>query len=89
MLVFDASDVLVTRGELALHASSPDVTRGFCASCGTTLTWARGDLLSIHIGALDDPEAWPPTLHWQAHDRLDWCDIGRDLPDRDLDESLI
>ena len=29
----------VTRGQLAEFRSSPDVVRGFCAACGTTLTY--------------------------------------------------
>jgi hypothetical protein len=45
------------RGVLALHRSSQRVLRGFCASCGTALTYAhdaRPAEIDVAVAALGD-----------------------------------
>ena len=52
-----------TKGALTLYKSSPGVRRGFCARCGSTLTYETDALpgeVHVHIGALDRPEDFPP-----------------------------
>lgn len=51
-------DFAWTRGQPSNFQSSPDVDRGFCASCGTSLTFAHkgSDYLNISVGSLDQPE---------------------------------
>lgn len=80
MLVFRQTDVRLSAGKWALYASSPGIERGFCARCGTSLSWHGHGLISLHIGTLDAPDDHPPTLHWRDDERAPWCDIGRDLP---------
>src|ERR1700760_3291234 len=52
-----------TKGGPARYQSSPGVQRGFCAMCGSTLTYetdARPDEIHIHIGAPGCPQDFPP-----------------------------
>ncbi len=79
MLVF-ARDAVTVTGPLKTYASSPGIQRGFCAHCGTSLTWAGPGLISVHIGTLDDPDAHPPTLHWRYDERCVWSAQAGDLP---------
>jgi hypothetical protein len=50
--------------EVAIYASSPGVRRGFCGTCGSTLSY-QGDKwpteIHLHLGAFDNPEDFPAT----------------------------
>jgi len=55
----------ITKGAIARYESSPGSYRGFCAHCGSTLAFesdSKPDEIHIHIGALDEPGAFPPTI---------------------------
>jgi hypothetical protein len=69
------------RGAPVEHASSPGVARGFCGSCGTTLTYARAGTgsLDVTLASLDDPERVPPTAEWWLADRLSWNPVNPEL----------
>ena len=75
----------VTRGELTLHASSPRVARGFCARCGTSITYAHGarNDIDITIVTLDAPERVVPRRHLWIVDKLPWIEIDDGLPQFD------
>lgn len=79
MLVFKADAVAIT-GPHKLYSSSPGVERGFCATCGSSLSWAARGLVSLHIGTLDVPDAHAPTLHWRWEERPRWLDAACTLP---------
>jgi len=70
-------------GAPAIYESSPGVRRGFCAACGTSLTY-EGDAWSgeIHIytATLDDPAAFPPAVHTYTVDRIAWFEPNDGLP---------
>lgn len=72
---FERAQVVFTAGEMARFDSSAGVLRGFCARCGSTLTY-EGDRwpseIHFHVGAFDDPEAFPPADHAFAEERLSW-----------------
>lgn len=72
---FERDRVEFTKGAPTFFASSPGVRRGFCATCGSTLTF-EGERwpgeLHLHIGAFDDPESLPPTGQAFAEERLSW-----------------
>ena len=72
---FEREQVVFTDGEPARFSSSPGVQRGFCAACGSTLTY-EGDRwpteLHIHVGAFDDPEPFKPSGHAFADERISW-----------------
>jgi hypothetical protein len=73
----------VTRGTLARHASSPPVTRGFCAVCGTSLSYVhsgRPDQTDVTLASLDAPGALKPERHIWVADRVDWAPLGDGLP---------
>jgi hypothetical protein len=73
----------VTRGALATYRSSEPVMRGFCARCGTALSYAhraRPDELDLALATLDQPGAIPPECHIWVSERLPWMTIGDGLP---------
>ncbi|MBB3224707.1 GFA family protein [Pseudoduganella umbonata] len=72
-----------TAGMLAYYASSPGVRRGFCAGCGTQVTFedARwpGEL-DVTTASLDDPEVVPPGDHTYMQSHLPWIKLADSLP---------
>jgi hypothetical protein len=73
----------VTRGHLAEYRSAPPVLRGFCAQCGTSLTYRherRAAEIDVTLASLDDPGAFAPTMHVWVSDKLPWVSIGDGLP---------
>ncbi len=71
-----------TAGEPAFFESSPGVRRGFCPTCGTSLTYEADDLPGeVHLlsATLDNPEPWVPVDATYNHERISWLKI--DLPD--------
>ncbi|HXB19404.1 MAG TPA: GFA family protein [Steroidobacteraceae bacterium] len=73
----------LTRGRLTEYRSSPQVWRGFCARCGTSLTYrheARAAEIDVTLATLDDPTRLAPLMHVWVKDRLPWVSIGDSLP---------
>lgn len=67
----------------AEYASSPEAKRGFCAACGTPISFTASyipGLVDIAIGSLDRPEALAPALHYWDSKRLPWMTFADDLP---------
>lgn len=77
---FDQARVEVTTGEITKFASSPGMLRGFCSTCGSTLTCQGGpsppDEIHFHIGAFDRAEALAPTAEFFKEERLPWLHLG-------------
>jgi hypothetical protein len=73
----------LTRGEIALFQSSDLVERGFCRNCGTPLSFAHsgGNWISVSIGSLDDPSAFPPKDQHGTDSRIGWVNGIGGLPD--------
>jgi hypothetical protein len=70
-------------GAPAVHRSSPQVGRSFCAACGTPLTYrndAYPDEVDVTTCSLDDPEIASPQDHTFASQRLPWMRIDDGLP---------
>lgn len=68
----------------SFHASSERVSRGFCAKCGTPLTYAGAQWpgeLHFMIGVFDDPKAFTPRNHVFTEDALAWAFNQRDKHD--------
>lgn len=81
--IFAEANVEITRGTLAVYASSPGVERGFCAACGTSLTYARANrpgLFDVTTASLDDPEAFPPSKEIWIEEKLSWVAANPALP---------
>ena len=73
----------VTRGQITLFRSSDKVERGFCRDCGTPLSFASigGAWMSVSVGSLDNPEAFPPEDQHGTESRLSWANSLGTLPD--------
>lgn len=80
-----------TRAEPKRYQSSNLVRRGFCADCGTPLTYEAPDGVALAIGAFDHPERIEPVIQFGVERRIRWMDHVNDWPMRttmdDLDEA--
>lgn len=61
-----------TRGERRLWRSSDHASRGFCATCGTPLTYESARGTALCVGAFDDPASLPPETQDGTEGRLPW-----------------
>jgi hypothetical protein len=72
-----------TRGAPAHFQSSNKVSRGFCARCGTPLTFEWGKLpAELSIGAFDDPRRIRPVIQMDMASRMPWFADLAGLPER-------
>jgi len=72
-----------TRGAPSYFQSSNRARRGFCADCGTPLTFEPDDgPVEIAIGAFDDPAAVRPVIQHELAQRMPWLGDLDDLPVR-------
>ncbi len=72
-----SADFAWTRGQAATFRSSSAATRGFCARCGTPLSFhydRKPDHFDVTIGSLDQPGQVPPRVALGVENRLPWCD---------------
>ncbi len=92
--VFPPEAVRFTNGEPKYYRSSLIAERGFCANCGSALTYrplapeeSANEYLVIQTVSLDHPEDFAPTWHAGIESQLPWLDIHDDLPRTRCDES--
>jgi hypothetical protein len=72
-----------TRGAPKYFRSSNKVRRGFCAECGTPLTYEPDGLApEVSLGALDHPERVAPAIQVGLDRRIDWSNGLAELPTR-------
>jgi hypothetical protein len=77
-----------TRGAPKHFQSSNRAKRGFCADCGTPLTFEPDDgPVEAAIGAFDQPAAIRPVIQHDLAARLPWFDRLPDLPVRTPEET--
>ena len=69
-----------TRGAPKRFRSSSHGHRGFCADCGTPLTYEAPDGTALTIAAFDDPAAIVPRIQWGVEAKLPYVDGIHDLP---------
>jgi hypothetical protein len=69
-----------TRNEPKRFQSSNHVKRGFCAECGTPLTYEAPDGVALSIGAFDAPEEIEPTIQWGVEVKLPYVDDLAKMP---------
>jgi hypothetical protein len=73
----------IVAGEMRRYASSARAERGFCADCGTSLTFQAHDLpgeIDVTTASLDNPERVPPADHTRTARRLGWMRFADGLP---------
>ncbi|WP_440984370.1 GFA family protein [Shinella sumterensis] len=72
-----------TRGAPKRFRSSNHGYRGFCADCGTPLTYEAPDGVALTIAAFDDPASITPRIQWGIEAKLPYVDTIPDLPGED------
>lgn len=76
-----------TRGEPKRFASSNHVKRGFCADCGTPLTYEAPDGVAVAAGAFDDPAALPPVIQYGLEGKIAFVDTLHTLKAKRTEED--
>jgi hypothetical protein len=71
-----------TRGRPKHFASSNLARRGFCAECGTPLTYEAEGEVELCIGALDNPALAAPVIQVNPADKQPFVDGLAALPTR-------
>jgi hypothetical protein len=79
-----------TRGEPAIFRSSEQAERGFCAACGTPLTYRfeGAGHISVTMASLDDPEAVRPSMQYGVESKLSWTDGIAGLPQKRTEDWM-
>lgn len=87
---FDTPAVAWTRGARKTFQSSDAILRGFCADCGTPLTFeaaAGGDHIALTIASFDDPALFAPQRQIKVADRVPWIDALAEVPRRSPEDE--
>jgi hypothetical protein len=65
------------------YRSSGRATRGFCAACGSPITFRYDgkDEIGVALGSLDRPETVALEFHYGVESRLPWLKFDDGLPD--------
>ncbi|MBB4955841.1 hypothetical protein H4S14_003883 [Agrobacterium vitis] len=82
------TDFQWTRGTLKHFQSSNMVKRGFCADCGTPLTYEAPDGMAVAAGAFDDPSTLPPTTQYGTEGKIGFVDHLHQLPGHPTEDDL-
>jgi hypothetical protein len=78
-----------TRGKRAMFRSSNHVQRGFCAACGTPLSYEPDeDWPALAIGAFDHPDAIVPTIQYGTEAKLPYADGLPGPPERPTESTV-
>ena len=70
-------------GQRNFYTSSPGVKRGFCARCGTPLTYESercDDEVHFYVSVMDEPDAFVPERHVFYEEHINWLELNDDLP---------
>ena len=75
---YPANSVRFLKGNPADYRSSDHAVRGYCALCGSPLTFvfdSDPDTVWLTAGSLDDPNAVQPTEQWYVASKLNWVHL--------------
>ena len=77
-----ARGLVWTKGEPTRFRSSNKVRRGFCAACGTPMTYEPDgyEAVEVAIATFDDPEVAAPVIQVGVDATLSCFKVLRDLP---------
>jgi len=73
----------VTGGQLTFNRSSAKAERGFCARCGSQMTFQFTEgpnEIDVTVATLDDPATLPPQYHIWTSSQQPWLLLGDTLP---------
>jgi hypothetical protein len=79
---FPAQSFTWLKGEPALYRSSKSAERGFCSTCGSTLSMHEevlADRVLVSVGSLDEPARVHVDDHVWTQDRISWFDVKDNL----------
>ena len=84
------SEFFVSSGAIATFSSSDIAERGFCARCGTPLTYRElgSDRVSVTLGSLDEPGAVAPLTQLGVESKVSWLVRSLSLPEIRTDQWL-
>lgn len=80
---FRVQDFMWVRGEPARYRSSAFAERGFCSTCGSTLSMHEevlADRVQIAVGSLDQPQRVSIDDHVWTQQRIPWFEVQDRLP---------
>jgi hypothetical protein len=82
------SSFVITRGALSIFRSSDIAERGFCAACGTPLTYrlVGGRRVGVTLGSLDAPNSVAPEEQFGAEACVSWLAAALVAPDSPVSE---
>lgn len=69
------------RAALQEFQSTPDIRRGFCAHCGSTISYrslSHPEYITLAVTSLDEPHRVRPTYHIHTDSQVPWLDISDD-----------
>ena len=81
--MYEEAQVRMTHAAPTIYQSSTEARRGFCASCGTQISFTADyipGLIDLTVGSFDRPQDLPPSLHYWESRRLPWVRFADDLP---------
>jgi hypothetical protein len=79
----NVADLTWTRGRRSTFQSSEAVARGFCAACGTPLTYEWSpERIDLAVFAFDDPSRVAPDVQLAVEGRPAWAEHLADMPVR-------
>lgn len=81
---FEADAFEWTKGKPTYFRDSVGVDRGFCARCGSSMTWEpAGRGITVFVGCLDRAEDVRPTSHTYISTMMPWLKFDDGLPQYD------
>ena len=82
-------DDMEWQGKPSFFQSSSLAQRGFCAACGTPLSfdYNDGNRICVTLGSLDHPEAFPIEKHYGIEAKWSWLCLDDGLPSETTEAS--
>ncbi len=81
--MFEYGQVQFVAGKLKRYVASEGAKRGFCADCGTQISFEAEylpGLIDITVGSFDNPECVEPSMHYWYSRHLSWAEFADSLP---------
>ena len=80
-VTFPTAAVQWTVGSPRLYQSSENAKRGFCAQCGSWVSWHwLEEKISLTAGSFDHPEQIDPKWHVFTESQVPWLRLNDGLP---------
>ena len=87
--IVSPGSLIWTPAEPAYFQSSNIARRGFCAQCGTSLTWESAHSVDVCLFALDEPLSITPEVQLCAESAVPWLHRMGDIPSASTSEGEL